>query len=95
LIPASVPIDWVERVVTQMALATRLLSEHEKGRCNTPVLMFRASLGDVAENPEAYNWQLYSGAGQVDIPIAARHTTMLNPEHSAEIARRLAAYLLD
>ena len=62
--------------------------------------MFRATLGDTDdrprdEDPEALNWQPYSGAGQVVIPIAARHTAMLDPEPSAEIARTLAAYLLD
>ena len=57
--------------------------------------MFRASLGDTLGDPEALNWEPYSGAGQVDIAIAAKHNTMLDPEPSAEIARRLAAYLLD
>jgi thioesterase domain-containing protein len=95
LVPALVPIDWVERVVTQMVAAPRLLSAHDKGCCNAPILMFRATLGDTPEDPEALNWQPYSGTGQVDIPIAARHTAMLDPEPSAEITRTLAAYLLD
>ena len=50
---------------------------------------------DTPKDPEALDWQPYSGAGQVDIPIAARHNAMLDPEPSAEIARTLAAYLLN
>ena len=96
IVPPGTPIEWLDRMLTEMILSSQRLAAHTPRKGNFDAVYFSAEAGKVAHEiiQDRLAWKDYCRSVTY-IPIQARHNRMLDPEPSKVIAAAIDALLDD
>ena len=94
LVPRETPIQWVDRMLTELLLSGQRLSTHRtrKGNFDLVYLLAASADLDLAANEKRMHWGEYCRSIKY-VPVQTKHNGMLDPEPAQLIAKIVDSFL--
>jgi thioesterase domain-containing protein len=93
-IPPQTPVSWLLKLLENSLFSSKLIANHKKRRCNSPILYFLASQDRAVEDLSGSEWNEFSNGGVFTYVVDARHSNLLwQPKSLLQIRAGLKDYL--
>lgn len=89
----SMSLDLLQRSLDQLRVESDRTERHTLKICDAPILLFKATKSNDAENMEAFDWRPFTTGQCLTIPIESYHREMTSPGASQAIAAQLVQYM--